>query len=51
MSKNREGHLEKLLGTLLAIVAVAAAGVVSYLILERLAVERPALNAVAKERR
>ena len=38
--------MEKLLGTLAAIIAVAAAGVVSYLVLERLAAERPALNVV-----
>ena len=38
--------MEKLLGTLAAILAVAAAGVVSYLVLERLAVQRPALSVV-----
>ena len=38
--------MDKLLGTLAAIVAVAAAGIVSYLVLERLALERPALNIV-----
>jgi len=38
--------VDKLLGTLAAIVAVAAAGIVSYLVLERLAAERPALNVV-----
>jgi hypothetical protein len=38
--------VEKLLGTLAAIVAVAAAGIVSYMVLERLAAERPALHVV-----
>lgn len=38
--------MDKILGTLAAIVAVAAAGIVSYLVLERLAAERPALNIV-----
>ena len=40
--------MEKLLGTLAAIVAVAAAGVVSYLVLERLAAERPVLSVVQR---
>ena len=38
--------MDKLLGTLAAIVAVAAAGIVSYMVLERLAAERPALNVI-----
>lgn len=43
--------MDRLLGTLAAIVAVAAAGVVSYLVLERLASERPALNVVQRSAR
>jgi hypothetical protein len=38
--------VNKLLGTLAAIIAVAAAGIVSYKLLERLAAERPALSVV-----
>ncbi len=38
--------MNKLLGTLAAIIAVAAAGIVSYLVLERLASERPTLSVV-----
>ncbi|HOX05746.1 MAG TPA: hypothetical protein PK280_05045 [Planctomycetota bacterium] len=45
MSRNAGSSLEKLVGTLVAILAVAAAGVASYLVLERLA-DRPMLNAV-----
>jgi hypothetical protein len=40
--------VEKLLGTLAAIVAVAAAGIVSYMVLERLAAERPALSIIQR---
>jgi hypothetical protein len=40
--------VDKLLGTLAAIVAVAAAGIVSYMVLERLAAKRPALNIVQR---
>jgi len=38
--------VNRLLGTLAAIIAVAAAGIVSYLVLERLAAERPTLSVV-----
>jgi hypothetical protein len=40
--------VDKLLGTLAAIIAVAAAGIVSYFVLERLAVEKPTLNVVQR---
>jgi hypothetical protein len=43
--------VDKLLGTLAAIVAVAAAGIVSYMVLERLAAERPALTIVRTQDR
>ncbi len=45
MSRRNGSSLEKLVGTLVARVAVAAAGVASYLVLERLA-ERPTLCVV-----
>jgi len=45
MSGRRSGSVERLVGTLVAILAVAAAGVASYLVLERL-VERPTLSVV-----
>jgi len=45
VSRGGSSSVEKLIGTLVAIVAVAAAGVASYLVLERLA-ERPTLSVV-----
>jgi hypothetical protein len=45
MSRAGSSSVERLIGTLVAIVAVAAAGVASYLVLESLA-ERPTLSVV-----